>query len=80
MYSTDTAEESERERIPKTHLGKLAQKRFEAILRSLSGKRGEIARCMTFCLEHAEAAPEVSSLTREFDDIYSRNWAVPLGG
>jgi len=59
VYSTDSEEESERERVQKTHLGKLAQKRFEAMLRSLSGKRGEMARCMTFCLEHAEAAHEV---------------------
>ncbi len=56
-------EESERERVQKMHLGKLARKRFEAMLRSLSGKRGEMARCMTFCLEHAEAAHEVSNLT-----------------
>jgi U2-associated protein SR140 len=62
VYSTDSAEESERERVPKTRLGKLARKRFEAMLRSLSGKRGEIARCMTFCLEHAEAAHEVADI------------------
>lgn len=30
------------------------------MLRALSGKRGEIARCMTFSLEHAEAAHEVA--------------------
>ncbi|KAF8639532.1 hypothetical protein AX17_001437 [Amanita inopinata Kibby_2008] len=59
VYSTDSAEESERERVQKTHLGKLARRRFEAMLRSLTGKRGEMARCMTFCLEHAEAAHEV---------------------
>ncbi len=41
-------------------LGKFARKRFEAMLRALSGKRGEIARCMAFSLEHAEAAHEVS--------------------
>lgn len=29
------------------------------MLRALSGKRGELARCMTFSLEHAEAAREV---------------------
>ncbi|KAI6026159.1 hypothetical protein BKA83DRAFT_4239283 [Pisolithus microcarpus] len=62
VYSTDSAEESERERTKKTVLGKLARKRFEAMLRGLSGKRGELARCMTFSLEHAEAAREVSDL------------------
>ena len=40
-------------------LGKLARKRFEAMLRGLSGKCGEMARCMAFSLEHAEAAHEV---------------------
>lgn len=62
VYSTDSAEESERERVRKTKLGKLARKRFEAMLRALSGKRGEVARCMAFSLEHAEAASEVSDI------------------
>ncbi|KAG1897972.1 uncharacterized protein F5891DRAFT_1165122 [Suillus fuscotomentosus] len=61
-YSTDSAEESEQERTRKTVLGKLARKRFEAMLRGVSGKRGELARCMTFSLEHAEAAREVSDI------------------
>jgi len=59
IYSTDSAEESERERTRKHHLGKLARKRFESMLRALSGRRGELARCMAFSLEHAEAASEV---------------------
>lgn len=62
VFSTDSAEESERERMRKTKLGKLARKRFEAMLRSLSGLRGELARCMAFSLEHAEASNEVSVL------------------
>ncbi|KAK0195388.1 hypothetical protein F5146DRAFT_1100904 [Armillaria mellea] len=62
IYSTDSAEDSERERVRKTVLGKLARKRFEAMLRALSGKRGEIARCMAFSLEHAEAAHEVADI------------------
>ncbi|KAG7098780.1 hypothetical protein E1B28_000687 [Marasmius oreades] len=62
VYSTDSAEESERERTRKVKLGRLARKRFEAILRALSGKRGEIARCMAFSLEHAEAAHEVADI------------------
>ncbi|KAG2368097.1 hypothetical protein BDR07DRAFT_1391851 [Suillus spraguei] len=49
-YSTDSAEEQ------------LARKRFETMLRGVSGKRGELARCMTFSLEHAEAAREVSDI------------------
>ena len=59
IYSTDSAEESERERGRKHVLGKLARRRFEALLRALSGRRGEMARCMAFSLEHAEAAAEV---------------------
>ncbi|KAK0485775.1 hypothetical protein IW261DRAFT_1452000 [Armillaria novae-zelandiae] len=54
IYSTDSAEDSERERVRKS--------RFEAMLRALSGKRGEIARCMAFSLEHAEAAHEVADI------------------
>ena len=59
VYSTDSAEDSERERVRKHKLGKLARRRFEAMLRAMSGKRGELARCMAFSLEHAEAASEV---------------------
>ncbi|KAF8236588.1 hypothetical protein L208DRAFT_1421976 [Tricholoma matsutake] len=55
----DDEEKSERERVRKNTLGKLARRRFESMLRALSGKRGEIARCMAFSLEHAEAAHEV---------------------
>ncbi|KAJ3762814.1 hypothetical protein EV360DRAFT_34953 [Lentinula raphanica] len=62
VYSTDSAEESERERMRKTTLGRLARRRFEAMLRALSGKRGEVARCMAFCLEHAEAAHEIADI------------------
>ena len=63
VYSTDSAEESERERTRKVALGRLARRRFEAMLRALTGKRGEIARCMTFSLEHAEAAHEVGTFS-----------------
>ncbi|KAF8844644.1 hypothetical protein BDN67DRAFT_962567 [Paxillus ammoniavirescens] len=62
IVSTDSAEESEQEHAKKTVLGKLARKRFVAMLRALSGKRGELARCMAFSLEHAEAAREVSDI------------------
>ncbi|KAI0344684.1 hypothetical protein BDW22DRAFT_1077777 [Trametopsis cervina] len=62
IYSTDSAEESERERVRKNKLGKLAKKRFESMLRAMSGRRGELARCMAFCLEHAEASSEVADI------------------
>jgi len=62
VYSTDSAEESERERVRKSDLGKYAKKRFEAMLRALSGRRGELARCMAFSLEHGEAAAEVADI------------------
>ncbi|KAH9485183.1 Protein RRC1-like [Psilocybe cubensis] len=62
VYSSDSAEESEREHTRKNALGPAARKRFEAMLRALAGKRGEIARCMTFCLEHGEAAHEVADI------------------
>lgn len=58
-YSTDSGEESEREKIRKGTLGKLARRRFHVLLRGLTGKRGELARCMAFSLEHAESASEV---------------------
>ncbi|TFK54203.1 hypothetical protein OE88DRAFT_1624707 [Heliocybe sulcata] len=62
VYSTDSAEESEREHDHKNRLGKLARRRFQAMLRALSGRRGEMARCMAFSLEHAEAAPDVADI------------------
>ncbi|KAI0093223.1 hypothetical protein BDY19DRAFT_415576 [Irpex rosettiformis] len=62
IYSTDSAEESERERVRKNQLGRLAKKRFESMLRALSGRRGELARCMAFSLEHAEASSEVTDI------------------
>jgi hypothetical protein len=59
IYSSDSAEESEKERTSKGKLGKLARRRFEAMLRVLSGKRSEIARAMEFAMTHAEATDEV---------------------
>lgn len=46
----------------KNQLGRLARKRFESMLRALSGRRGELARCMAFSLEHAEASSEVADI------------------
>jgi hypothetical protein len=62
MYSSDSAEDSEKERVPKGNLGKLARKRFEAMLRSISGKRVEVARAMEFAMNHAMAADEVVAI------------------
>lgn len=59
MYSTDSEEETEKERVRKGTLGRAAQKRFEVMLRGLTGLKGEIARCMAFSLEHADAVVEV---------------------
>nr|XP_019047928.1 U2-associated protein SR140 [Kwoniella bestiolae CBS 10118]OCF26858.1 U2-associated protein SR140 [Kwoniella bestiolae CBS 10118] len=62
MYSSDSAEDSEKERVVRGKLGKLARKRFEAMLRVMSGKRAEIARGMEFALKKAEAADEVAEI------------------
>lgn len=59
LYSSDSAEDSERERIGKRKIGRLARKRFESILRAMTGKRVEIARAMQFAVNHAETADEV---------------------
>ncbi|KIM31116.1 hypothetical protein M408DRAFT_253799 [Serendipita vermifera MAFF 305830] len=61
-YSTDNEEMKEAETISRSKLGPLARKRFKAMLRAMAGKRGEVARCMAFCLEHGEAAAEVSNI------------------
>jgi U2-associated protein SR140 len=62
VHSTDSEEEEERENGHKAELGRLARRRLQAMVRGLSGRRGELARCMAFSLEHAEAAAEVTDL------------------
>ncbi|KAG0141715.1 hypothetical protein CROQUDRAFT_663440 [Cronartium quercuum f. sp. fusiforme G11] len=62
IYSTDSAEESENERLPKGKLGKYSRKRFQAMLRSLTPQRERIARCMAFALHHADSADEVAAI------------------
>lgn len=57
--STDSAEEKDQKEYGKAYLGKLARRRFEGMLRGMTGKRVEIARAMEFALKHAEAADEV---------------------
>lgn len=61
MHSTDSEEASEDERYKKrTVLGKLARRRLERLLRSLTTQREKIGHLMTFAIEHAEAADQVS--------------------
>ncbi|OCF31376.1 U2-associated protein SR140 [Kwoniella heveanensis BCC8398] len=62
LYSSDSAEDSEKERVIRGKLGKIARKRFEAMLRAMSGRRAEIARGMEFALKRAEAADEVAEV------------------
>ncbi|PVG00341.1 hypothetical protein CPB86DRAFT_729426 [Serendipita vermifera] len=62
VYSTDNEEAKEAERAPRNRLCPLARKRFHAMLRAMVGKRGEVARCMAFCLEHGEAAVDVANI------------------
>lgn len=67
IYSSDSAEDSEREHVRKGKLGKLAQRRFECMLRSLTSTREKIARGMAFALEHADAAPVVRPSSLSFN-------------
>ncbi|POW01227.1 hypothetical protein PSTT_12617 [Puccinia striiformis] len=62
IYSTDSAEESENERLAKGKLGKYSRRRFQAMLRSLTPQREKIARCMAFALHHADAADEIAEI------------------
>jgi U2-associated protein SR140 len=62
VYSTDNEEVKEAETVSRNKLSPLARRRFKAMLRAMAGKRGEVARCMAFCLEHGEAAAEVSNI------------------
>lgn len=48
--------------MPRTRLGSLAKNRFSAMIRAMAGKRGQVARCMAFALEHGEAASEVANI------------------
>lgn len=70
--STDSAEEKDQKEYGKAYLGKLARRRFEAMLRGMTGKRVEIARAMEFALKHAEAADEVGGMSDHTDIRLSR--------
>jgi U2-associated protein SR140 len=61
----------ENERTDRTRLGRSASKRFKAMLRAMTGKRGEVARCMAFALEHGEAAPEVGIVL-----LVAKDWLI----
>ena len=75
VYSTDNEEMKETETVSRTKLSPLARKRFKAMLRAMTGKRGEVARCMAFCLEHGEAAAEVSNIV--ISSLLVNSTAVP---
>ncbi|BGP49087.1 hypothetical protein JCM10450v2_004966 [Rhodotorula kratochvilovae] len=62
IYSSDSSEDSEAERVGKGRLGALAQKRFESLLRGLTSSRDKIARGMAFALEHADCADLIADL------------------
>ncbi|BGP00344.1 U2-associated protein SR140 [Rhodotorula toruloides] len=62
VYSSDSSESSEDERVGKGRLGKLAQKRFECLLRGLTSSRDKIARGMAFAIEHADCAAYIADI------------------
>jgi U2-associated protein SR140 len=62
VYSTDNEEAKESDRVSRARLGPLSRKRFKVMLRAMAGKRGQVARCMAFALEHGEAAAEVANI------------------
>ncbi|GAA6060745.1 hypothetical protein JCM10212_003789 [Sporobolomyces blumeae] len=62
MYSSDSSEDSETERVGKGKLGRLAQNRFESLLRGLTSTRDRIAKGMVFALEHADCAAFIADL------------------
>lgn len=63
-YSSDSDEHAEREARSKTSLGRLARRRLEAMLRSMTGKRVEIARAMEFAIKRADVSDEVGFFPR----------------
>lgn len=70
LYSSDSAEDSERERMHRTNkgrLGKMARRRLEAGLRAMTGEREQIARLMEFAVNHADAVDDVSDNVRIAD-------------
>ncbi|GAA5835915.1 hypothetical protein JCM11251_006601 [Rhodosporidiobolus azoricus] len=62
VYSSDSSEDSDNERVGKGKLGKVAQRRFENLLRGLTSSRDKIARGMSFALEHADCAAYIADI------------------
>ncbi|BGP56056.1 hypothetical protein JCM8202v2_003665 [Rhodotorula sphaerocarpa] len=62
IYSSDSEESSEDERVGKGKIGKLALRRFECLLRGLTSSREKIARGMSFALEHADCASYIADI------------------
>lgn len=76
LYSSDSGEDSERERVKRRKttttassttaadnlLGPMARRRFESMLRCITPRRERIARAMAFAVEHAHAAEAVARI------------------
>ncbi|PWN48290.1 hypothetical protein IE53DRAFT_319701 [Violaceomyces palustris] len=66
LYSTDSEEESEAEKMRKLRkvdqIGRVARRRFEAMLRGMTPRRERIAKCMAFAIEHAYAAEAIAEI------------------
>ncbi|TKA51189.1 hypothetical protein B0A53_05653 [Rhodotorula sp. CCFEE 5036] len=62
IYSSDSEESSEDERVGKGKIGRLALRRFECLLRGLTSSREKIARGMMFALEHADCASHIADI------------------
>ncbi|TNY18596.1 hypothetical protein DMC30DRAFT_380285 [Rhodotorula diobovata] len=62
IYSSDSEEDSDDERVGKGRLSPLAERRFACLLRGLTSSRDKIARGMAFALEHADCASYIADL------------------
>ncbi|KPV71807.1 uncharacterized protein RHOBADRAFT_56422 [Rhodotorula graminis WP1] len=62
IYSSDSSEYSDDDRVGKGHLSPLAERRFTSLLRGLTSSRDKIARGMSFALEHADSADYIADL------------------
>lgn len=69
LYSSDSEEDSEREKLRSVgkakELGRAAQRRLEAMLRGMTLRRERVARVMVFAIDHAVAAEAVSKVIVE---------------
>ncbi|GAA5852217.1 hypothetical protein JCM9279_006936 [Rhodotorula babjevae] len=62
IYSSDSSEYSDDDRVGKGRLSPLAEQRFSSLLRGLTSSRDKIARGMSFALEHADCASYIADL------------------